>query len=191
MRGEVKRLAIEAKQHPKFGLANSCGILEQGLENRLQVARRSRDYLEHIGGGGLLLERFAQLAEQAGVLDRDDRLRGEVRDQLNLLVGERANLLAVNTDPADQLIFLEHRYAEYGPRAAVSGDSRRGEPRRNIGVILFGVNVGNVHRMFRQRDSCENGCRRRTDNSSATALLRQPRRHTVQCGDSESSFPLP
>src|SRR5262249_61058397 len=116
---------------------------------------------------------------------------GKFFHQLLLLRGKGATLREKNPDPADQLIFLKHRYAEYGPRAAVSGDPRRGEPRRNIGVILFGVNVGNVHRMFRQRDSRENGCRRRTDNSSATALLRQPRRRTVQCGDSESSFPLP
>src|SRR4029077_12379574 len=78
VRGDVKRLAIEAHQHPEFGLANSCGILEQGLENRLQVARRSRDYLEHIGGGSLLRERFAQVAEQPRILDRDDRLLCEI-----------------------------------------------------------------------------------------------------------------
>ena len=47
-------------------------------------------------GGGLLLQRFAQLVEQPGVLDGDDRLAGEVLHQLDLLVGERANLLAVD-----------------------------------------------------------------------------------------------
>ena len=33
----------------------------------------------------------AQLVEQAGVLDGDDGLGGEVLDQLDLLVGERAH----------------------------------------------------------------------------------------------------
>ena len=33
---------------------------------------------------------FAQLVEQAGVLDGDDGLRGEVADELDLLVGESA-----------------------------------------------------------------------------------------------------
>ena len=80
VRGAAKRLAIKAHQHPEFGLANSCGILEQGLENRLQVAGRSRDHLEHVGGGGLLLQQFPQLVEQAGVLDGDDGLSGEVLD---------------------------------------------------------------------------------------------------------------
>ena len=38
-------------------------------------------------------ERFAQLVEQARVLDRDDGLGGEVLDQLDLLVGERPDFL--------------------------------------------------------------------------------------------------
>ena len=38
-------------------------------------------------------------------------------DQLDLLVGERADLLAVDDDGADQLVLLEHRHAEHGPDA--------------------------------------------------------------------------
>ena len=41
---------------------------------------------------------FAQLAEQPRVLDGDHGLRGEVLHQLDLLVGERPNLLPVNDD---------------------------------------------------------------------------------------------
>ena len=48
--------------------------------------------------------------EQPGVFDRNDGLCREIRDQLNLLVREQADLLAVNTKDADQLVFLEHRY---------------------------------------------------------------------------------
>ena len=54
-------------------------------------------------------KRFAQLVEQARVLDGDDGLGGEVLDQLDLLVGERPHLLAINGDGADQLVLLEHR----------------------------------------------------------------------------------
>ena len=61
--------------------------------------------MQHLRGRGLLLQRFgqivgalAQLVEQAGVLDGDNRLGGEVLDQLDLLVGERSNLLAVYAD---------------------------------------------------------------------------------------------
>ena len=34
---------------------------------------------------------------------------GEIRDQLDLLVGERPDLLAIDGDRADQLVVLEHR----------------------------------------------------------------------------------
>ena len=51
-------------------------------------------------------------SEQAGVLDRDHGLAGEVLDQLDLLVGERAHLLAVNTDCTDDLAILEHGNGE-------------------------------------------------------------------------------
>ena len=40
--------------------------------------------------------RFAQLVEQSRVLDGDDGLGGEVRDQRDLLFGEGTNFLAVN-----------------------------------------------------------------------------------------------
>jgi hypothetical protein len=57
--------------------------------------------LKHVGGGGLLLQRFAQLVEQARVLDGNDGLRGEVRQHINLLIRERANLLSIDGDGAD------------------------------------------------------------------------------------------
>ena len=41
---------------------------------------------------------FAQLVEQPRVLDGDDGLVGEILDQLDLLVGERANFLAIDDD---------------------------------------------------------------------------------------------
>ena len=50
--------------------------------------------LQHLRGRGLLLQRFVvELVEQPRVLDGDDGLGGEVLDQLDLLVGERPDLL--------------------------------------------------------------------------------------------------
>ena len=111
-----------------------------------QLARRAADDLEHLGGRGLLLSDSqiscaAQLVEQPRVLDRDHRLRGEVLHQLDLLVGERPHLLAVDDDRADQLVVLEHRHdrcmrpprptecAGRGPASAgIVQRSRRCEP---------------------------------------------------------------
>ena len=58
--------------------------LDQVRKNRLQIERRAADDLQHVGGGGLLLQRLGKVArarlhlvEQPHVLDRDDGLVGE------------------------------------------------------------------------------------------------------------------
>ena len=55
------------------------------------------------------LKGFPQLVEQPGVLDGDDGLAGEVLDQRDLLVGERADFLAIDINAANQLVVLDHR----------------------------------------------------------------------------------
>ena len=76
------------------------------------------------------LRALTQLVEQARVLDGDDGLGGEVFDQLDLLVGERAHLLAVDGDGTDQLVVLEHRHDDMssarppvGPKAVCSASA--------------------------------------------------------------------
>ena len=44
-------------------------------------------------------------------------------DQLDLLVGERAHLLAVDDDRADQLVVLEHRHGEQRSSAGKLDDA--------------------------------------------------------------------
>ena len=41
-----------------MALADARSVLQHGLEHRLQFAGRRADDLEHVGGGGLLLQRF-------------------------------------------------------------------------------------------------------------------------------------
>ena len=91
--------------------------------------------LQHLRGRGLLLQRLgeivgalAQLVEQPRVLDGDDGLGGEVLHQLDLLVGERPHLLAVDGDGADQFVVLEHRHANEGPRSAERAPRCRDRP---------------------------------------------------------------
>ena len=59
-------------------VAQPCCRLNQRVEYRLQIEGRAADDLEHVGGRGLLLQRFAQLVEQPRVLYGDDGLIGEV-----------------------------------------------------------------------------------------------------------------
>ena len=64
---------------------------------------------------------FAKLVEQPRVLNGDDGLRREVLDQLDLLVGERADFLAEDDNRANQFVLLEHRHGNKRPRAAEFG----------------------------------------------------------------------
>ena len=76
--GAPMRSPSQQKQRAELGLADPHSVFQHGLEHRLELARRAADDAKHFGGRGLLLERFAQLVEQAGVLDGDDGLGGEV-----------------------------------------------------------------------------------------------------------------
>ena len=125
-------LAIDGRH---IRLAQPRRRLDQRIEHRLQIEGRAADDLEHVGGGGLLLQRFAQLVEQPGVLDRDDGLRGEILDQLDLLVGERPDLLAIDDDRADQLVVLEHRHRDERTRPPV----RAAMASRGFDSIVGGV----------------------------------------------------
>ena len=61
---------------------------------------------------------------------------GEILHQLDLLVGERPDLLAVDDDGADQLVLLEHRHAEHGCAR------RRARPHRHWITLRDRLSVG-------------------------------------------------
>ena len=100
-------------------LTQSRRGLDQRIKHCLQIEGRAADHFEHVGSGGLLLQRFAQLVEEAHVLDGDYGLPREIGDQLDLLIGEWPDFLAVDADGTDQRAFLEHRNVDDGR------DSRR------------------------------------------------------------------
>src|SRR5262249_35290700 len=116
-------------------------VFDDRLEHWLHIEGGLADDLEHVGGGGLLLQRLAQLIEQAGVFDGDDSLGGEVLHPLDLLIGESTPLLAVYADSADQQIILEQGNDQKGVRPGELGDSRFGTFHRNVANMqgLLGV----------------------------------------------------
>ena len=71
-----------------------------------------------------------QFAEQPRVLHRDDRLRREILQQRDLLVGERPNLLAIGDYQAEQCVVLAQRHNQQRtnaisrPSRAVAGEIR-------------------------------------------------------------------
>ena len=118
--------------------------LHERIEHSLQVEGRAADNFQHVGGGGLLLKRFAQIArarlhliEQAHVLDCDHRLVGESRNQLNLLFGKRSHRLASDDDHANRNTLSQQRNTKYGTKTA----------KLHVGQTVFriGQDVGNMN----------------------------------------------
>jgi hypothetical protein len=79
-RGGIIETVADKPDGRLVGMAEPARRLHQRVEHGLQIERRAADDLEHVCSGGLLLQRFARLVEQPGVLDGDDSLRREVSD---------------------------------------------------------------------------------------------------------------
>ena len=111
------------------GLAQPRRRLDERIEHRLQIEGRATDDLEHVGGGGLLLQadfRRSSLSRRVFSMAMT-ACAAKLLDKLDLLVGERANLLAIDDNGANQLVILKHRNAEIGAR---SGELRWGNAQR-------------------------------------------------------------
>src|SRR5947209_2696366 len=94
-------IALPLEDHPPACLAQLRRGLDERVQDYLQVEGGPANDLEDVSRGGLLLKRFAQLAEQPRVLDGDDGLSGEVSNQLDLLIRERPHLLTEDGDEPD------------------------------------------------------------------------------------------
>ena len=87
--------------------------------------------------------------EQPRVGDRDGRLVGERRDELDLPVDERPRDAPADADDADECVVQEDRNAEQRP---IPDDPLRAE--RVVGV---GQDVGDLHRLPGQRRPSDDG----------------------------------
>ena len=81
-----------------------------------------------------MLERLTQLVKQPRVLYGDDGLRGEICDQLDLLVGEGVDSSPANHDDADDGVLPDHRDREDRPMHLLRS-----------AVILVREDIVNVH----------------------------------------------
>src|SRR5262249_22257604 len=159
-----------------LGIAEMCGGLDERIENRLELGNRAADDVEHVGGGGLLLERFAQLVEQPDVLDGDDGLGGEILDQLDLLVGEWPDLLTVDADCTNQLILFEHGDGKDGPSAGQRSETWGSLPSRDVCIL---------NRLLRADDTAENVFRAGISQRISSPLFLENRRRVVHRDDAE------
>ena len=98
-----------ARHADHVSLAEPRCRFHKGIENRLEIEGRAADDLEHVGGGGLLLQRFAQLVKQPRVLDGDDGLISKGLEQSNLPFGKEPHLGASQRDRANHGAFAHQR----------------------------------------------------------------------------------
>jgi hypothetical protein len=114
----VEDIAVILVKHTKLGFAELRRIRKHGLEHRRQLAGRAADHAEHFRGCRLLLQGFPQLVQQPGVIDGDHRLARKAREQRDLLIGERADLPAIDRHHADHIVLLKHGHVDQSPDAA-------------------------------------------------------------------------
>src|SRR5262252_8634505 len=99
-------LTVVDVQTPNFGTAEPVRLFQYRLEHRRKVAGRGVDDLQHFGGRGLLFQRLSRLGQEPRVLHSNDRLRSEVLQQRDLLVGEGTHLAAIDNDCAEETVIL-------------------------------------------------------------------------------------
>jgi len=104
-------LAIIKTERTECGPAQCVCLFQYRVEYWRKVAGRAVDDLQYFGGGGLLLQSLARLGDQPRIFHCDDRLRSEVLQQRDLLVGERPHLTAENREDArDVVVFNQRRH---------------------------------------------------------------------------------
>ena len=74
-------ISLAKPEMTEFRAADPNRVFEHRREDGRKCSCRARNDLEHVGGSGLSLERFTQLAQEPRVLDRDNSLRGESFEQ--------------------------------------------------------------------------------------------------------------
>ena len=68
-RDRSEAITLAELQNAELGLADARRVLQHGLEHRLQLARRTADLLQDLGGRRLLLQRLVQpVLEQRDLL---------------------------------------------------------------------------------------------------------------------------
>ena len=77
-RNRAEPVSVVQIEHAELGPADPRRILQHGLEDRFQRARRARDDAQHLGRRGLLFERFGKRLFEfgAGFADAADRRSG-------------------------------------------------------------------------------------------------------------------
>jgi hypothetical protein len=108
LRDDPGGAVLEAPQHCEPGFANASR--RQHSEHRVELAVRLEMTCStprlRLPPSDCEVACAPQFIQQAHVLDRDDGLLGEIAQQLDLLVGEGADLLTEDADRTNELAVL-------------------------------------------------------------------------------------
>jgi hypothetical protein len=124
-------------------MTKTQGFVENRIEHRLQFARRGIDDLQDFGGRGLPLQRFAGLGQEPRILHGNDRLRGEVLQQRDLLVREGPYLLPVDHERPEKVVILAQRHGKESTAATQFNSSAAECIARQVRFFLR--SVGDMH----------------------------------------------
>jgi hypothetical protein len=175
------------EEHAELSIADAECVLQHGAEHRLQSVRRARHDTQHVGGGGLLRKRFAQLVEQSGILDGDDGLNGEAGKQLDLPIAKWPHFLAEDDNHADKLALLEQGDADHRPGPGELREFCTREAGRRVGVARLLPHVGDLHWPSGQQNTPERRFRAGPDHRVAAPFLHERLGHPVH-GDRAQGF---
>src|SRR5262249_46466584 len=90
---------------------------------------------------------FAQLVEQARVLDGNHGLLRKIAYQLDLLIGEGTDFLAIDANDSKELLLLEHRHRHHGTKAGqFNGSDKKWIA---IDVSLLGRDIHDLSNLLR------------------------------------------
>ena len=119
------------------------------IHDSFEIERRPADDLQHVGGRGLLLQRFREIAgarlhlvEQPHILDRDHRLVGEGLQQLHVMRDKRSRLDPRRADHADGFVIAHQGREQHAAKTARSCEIP--EHGRSAGLSL---GVGDLRRL--------------------------------------------
>ena len=113
----VRLLTLQHGQDAERRATQVHRLFQQDVEDRLKLAGRGIDDPQDLSNRLLLLQCLARLGQQPRILHRDDRLRREILQQRDLLVGERPHLLPIDLHNAEQAFVLAQRHTEIALRA--------------------------------------------------------------------------
>src|SRR6516162_9997199 len=116
--------------------AEAVRLFENRLKDRLKLARRGIDDLQYLRRRGLLFQSLARLGDQPRIFHCNDRLRGKVLQQRDLLFGKRTHFLPVDDEVTNKRTVLAQRHRQQSAAAAQLYKSAADRIAGPVGFVL-------------------------------------------------------